>query len=118
MSIARITPEEVVAAYKATGIRPIANFFVDQEQEFCGCPISALMVNLDPSLMYTAHPTIEIADKARAIYGHNYVGGFTHGVDEGKPANTTLIGCRAASLDGMAAWSAVIAAGLLEDTKS
>jgi hypothetical protein len=78
----RITPEEVVAAYKETGLKPVTEDFGNAVKN-CGCALTALTAMV--------HPDTEINDIIEAFenddfplvsYDRNYLIDFIAGFDE------------------------------------
>ena len=119
MSDKRITPAEVLAAYRATGLRPIQCAWRNSGGT-CGCPVQAMwMAAGSPDLARTDNhrefapaPERWLYDNYGAIYG----GAFLCGVDGdriGSPVDREAEGIA----DGKSAWKAVVAAGLTKATK-
>jgi hypothetical protein len=71
----RITPEEVVAAYRESGMKPKRGHF---NVDGCGCGIGAKGCQRFGSL---DTPSDQIADWAEATYGGEYCDGFYEGFD-------------------------------------
>ena len=113
MSGKRITPAEVLAAYRATGLRPVRRDFGDDKRN-CGCPVHALWAAAGHPLPSGGVPYA--GGWADDQYGSPYTNGFICGVDSDM---RTIEGERAEQgrTDGAAVWSAVVVAGLTEETK-
>ena len=84
----QITPEEVQAAYKQTGLTPLSGTFYRDDavnRQLCGCPLTALYLAAGNELptgkasCYTGNGAV--TDWACRMYGAEYVGGFVSGVD-------------------------------------
>jgi hypothetical protein len=85
----RIFPDEVVAAYKSTGWRPIRGTFCRPPHYFdpgvptCGCAVGVIAESKGVMLNRS---TGELA--AELGYNRDYINGFIHGFD-GLDGNTT-----------------------------
>lgn len=101
MSELRVTPEEVVDAYRKTGMRPIRGAWRNGRE--CGCPLAALALAAE-----AGSPVFWSLER----FGSHYAVGFINGVD--KPDQDTVFNPRwdIGFKDGKAAWAAVVAAGL------
>jgi hypothetical protein len=99
----RITPEEVVAAYKETGLKPVTDDFGNVRSK-CGCALTALA--------YKNNPTVELYDILVNFaddedfgilpYDENYLYDFISGFDR-----STLRKGTQGLQDGLAARHAV-----------
>lgn len=101
----RVTPEQVVAAYRATNIKPQRQEYYSKDRN-CGCPLTALaaQAGIDPSVPDA------VANWADDEYGYTYSRAFVCGVDEPDDDDyrRTLKGLEADGFDdGKAAWEAV-----------
>lgn len=133
----RITPEEVVAAYRKTGLRPVRRisaerrfddgFCVNDEiAPLCGCALVAIATangarDLDPIQL----PESEILNAACEevfgvrwddLDGHEYAAGFLGGFDGRARVLWVVVGTPSEQGydDGRAAWAAVVEAGLVQ----
>ncbi len=70
----RITPEEVVAAYQKTGLKPNASTFLNPKGT-CGCGIGALCLAETDRL----ENGVSVLDWGAEQFGHEYEGGFSDG---------------------------------------
>ena len=77
MSEKRITPEEVVAAYKKTGLRP-GRYDIIPHKGFC-CGLGAVTIASDGDGGLFGYSFVE------AEYGSEYVSGFLLGFDAVSP---------------------------------
>lgn len=113
----RITPEEVVEAYRRfPQVQPASMVW---RGAGCGCPAFVMAVAADRSILDIDNNDDAARVAANAMtarYGGRYMDCFTQGVDHGvylpeylKCHSAEEIAARA---DGAAAWSAVLAAGL------
>lgn len=106
----RITPEEVVAAYrKHPEIRPRPGSWRNEEKS-CGCPAFVVACDRDPGILLIRDwmTQAQIAsDACENKYGMMYMGGFIAGVD--RPSSTVVRMDRELQgfNDGRAAWAAV-----------
>jgi hypothetical protein len=100
----RITPEEVVAAYKETGLKPVTDDFGDERSK-CGCALTALA--------YKNNPTVELhtilydfadgEDFSVLPYDVQYIKDFISGFDRSSSLHKNTQGYQ----DGSAARHAV-----------
>ena len=82
MTERRITVEEVIAAYRSLGLGTLTcNWVQLQNGEWCGCPMSAVVLAERPD---TRRKGVWIRKEACEIFGDNYVNGFVVAVD-GQP---------------------------------
>ncbi len=96
----RITPSQVIEAYKATGLEPINRGFGDGEN--CGCPLTALWKHSGCSGFLS--PLSWSKDK----HGREYSLDFVRGVDHGRSAREdALTQSEYGFDDGCAVWAAV-----------
>lgn len=101
----RITPDEAVEAYRKTGARPRNRAFGDAG---CCCPFFVVAMARFPRL----RPQMARA-KLRDELGERYMRSFAAGVDGLSPETGDDA---VAHADGVAAWAAVEAAGLVRGT--
>ncbi|WAH35007.1 hypothetical protein [Alicyclobacillus dauci] len=107
----RITPEQVVEAYKATGLKPMqGDYFPEQG---CACGIGCMSRTVVGLLPEEDFDPISIMEDAFNV-SHNYVVGFTRGFDN--LDNKEIYGndMKDGYADGQAAWKAVVEVGLVE----
>ena len=102
MTEARITPDEVLAAYAKTGMKPIFMFWWSDNG--CCCPVAVL----HESIGAPAGGCIHWANKT---YGDDYVESFIAGVDGCPEIEGFGDTCYA---DGRAVRQAIVEAGLME----
>ena len=82
--MSRITPEEVVEAYRKTGLkaqqkRYFSVVFTGMNTHDCACGLGAMYAaSVDYGSRLTADKAVHMADEK---YGTNYRNGFTHGFD-------------------------------------
>ena len=98
----RITPNEVLAAYDKTGLRPVFGCWWKWHGDgvTCCCPVAVLYESIsgtDGDCIGWAHET----------YGVEYTDSFINGVDGGPEGGTGYA-------DGRAVRQAIIESGLLE----
>lgn len=82
----RVTSDEVLSAYRKSGMLPLREFYVDKEGDrLCGCPLGALYLAKHPrekqddcGLLY-----VRVDDWAETRYGVEYVIAFTAAFDYG-----------------------------------
>lgn len=107
----RITPEQVVEAYKATGLKPMRGWYFQNKD--CACGLGAIAANGGCSR------NEDRADRWLVRNGgfhHSYIGGFAGGFDG---EQSLVPGANAEEYkqgyaDGQSAWNAVVDAGLVE----
>lgn len=101
----RIRPDEVVHAYKQTGLRPVRHGYFPAIG--CACGLGAMF--------YTTHNKIDntrtVNEFFDELYGSTYRCAFASGFDNDE-YNTHYAGYE----DGCAAWQAVVDAGLVGNT--
>jgi hypothetical protein len=108
--VKRITPQEVVEAYRKTGIKPIEGYYLrDDDGVRCGCALGALY-------LAAGNPfnDMEASSWATQTFGIEYecafMGAFD-GIDEEEESDSEEC-VTIARMDGIAAREACIAAGL------
>jgi hypothetical protein len=81
----RIQPEEVTAAYKATGLREIREVYCDRVSGvLCGCPLTALYLVAHPKARRSPAYLCKAVDTwAGKKYGSWYTRTFTAAFDSG-----------------------------------
>jgi hypothetical protein len=101
----RITPEQVVEAYKETGLKPRQRVFLVDK---CACGLGVLAAH-DANI----NNSYDAYDWAVTQYGEDYVESFWRGFDDRSttPQYEQHIGYE----DGRACWQAVVEAGLVEE---
>lgn len=107
----RITPEEVVEAYRVTGLKPIRGDFYLASLS-CADGIGVLW----HKILMTGHRPIgvDIYDWACGQYYSYYTNYFIEGFNGYKCSNLPNKRAKQGYEDGRAAWDAVVAAGLVE----
>jgi hypothetical protein len=103
VKVKRITPEMVVAAYKATGLKPARCVFIAGDY---ACAVGAVAKHL--SGVKHAYDAVEWANR---VYGEDYVESFWHGFDD---ISTSRYEQHIGYEDGRAAWQACVDAGLVD----
>jgi hypothetical protein len=118
----RITPKQVLDAYKQTGLKPIDGEWLEKrvlnedtdDGEWCCCPLTALYcaANPDPERVYEWNAGhIYIVDDVRKWadqeYGHDYSLGFYRGVDSDEGDDYVSPEFDEGFVDGCRAWGIV-----------
>lgn len=82
----RISADEVLAAYRKTGLRPICEVYIDRKGDFlCGCPLGAIYVSKHPRAKNLPISDLYVkADEwADKVYGVQFTLAFTAAFDRG-----------------------------------
>ena len=111
----RITPEEVLAAYEATGLKPVQESWTDMVNgQRCGCGLTAVAMSkrkgLDFSDFFSNLGDLDAEDRMLAHelgLPLDYVWGFAAGFDGNSPFGIDYADWRLGYKDGRAAWEAV-----------
>lgn len=85
-SLPRITPAEVIEAYRKSGLHPIRELYIDWSSEgLCGCPLGAIYLAKHPREKNVAWTKLyEQADTwADKTYGVSFTLAFTAAFDRG-----------------------------------
>lgn len=108
-TLKRITPEQVVEAYRRTGWRPIQEAFYDRiNGQHCGCGLSVLVGDAEKVLQMECYTGLRLQLFANELgLTADYVSGFIRGYDgDGGSSwwdSEKLLGWQ----DGRACWEAV-----------
>ena len=99
----RITAEQVVEAYKKTGLTPARGVYFHNG---CGCGLTAVTLTVDPEF-FDKHPShfgIELAELLSI--NQSYMDGFIRGFDGGLPITQLFFDpdYKDGYLDGASAW--------------
>jgi hypothetical protein len=84
----RITPDEVIAAYRKTGLRPVKRAYcLYLCPPLCGCPITAIyLATLDGLPVELPKIEFEANKWADREFGSDYKNSFTDGFDNSRSA--------------------------------
>lgn len=117
-NIKRISEDEVIEAYKKTGIKPIRGewHIVLNNEHFC-CPLATLVAMHNPDMVFKDQlgSTEEFADALGLDY--DYVLGFITHFDHddiGKERETNNINHRIGLYDGKSVYKALVDEGLID----
>jgi hypothetical protein len=76
-----IKAQQVLDAYKTTGLKPVRNDYGDEIT--CGCPVVALWIAAGRPAQFNDIPTVPVhaGDWLIGEYGQAYATGFLNGID-------------------------------------
>lgn len=117
-SFKRITPDQVVEAYRKTGLLPVqGRWFRSAGPDACACGLTALVHAFGEGWQRDhGAPTFEGIEQAVGLTP-DYASGFMRGFDGMDPRHLACGEHKAGHADGVAAWRAIEEAKLFDQAR-